>query len=98
MMKELLVVLSLSLLLLVPVVSVSAQTENNFGENVREDYIDKLKELQDKMTYMCMQGEAYEELDTLTDKEKKKCEELLDKADYFDRQKLIEKYGKLDYP
>jgi hypothetical protein len=54
-------------------------------------------ELLDKMTYMCMQMDALDGLDKIADEDKKQqCIELLDRADYFDRQELIQRYGEFD--
>lgn len=63
---------------------------NKVGNNESE-------ELNDKMTYMCMQMENLDGLDKIVDKGKKQqCIDLLDNSDYFDRQELLKRYGEFD--
>lgn len=63
---------------------------NNLGNNESEELIDK-------MTYMCMQMENLDGLDKIVDEGKKQqCIDLLDNADYSDRQKLLQTYGEFD--
>jgi hypothetical protein len=46
----------------------------------------------DKMTFICMH---LENIDTIDEENEEQCHPLLDRADYFDRQKLIDKSRRL---